>query len=402
MDERVQLPTAWFPTIFPLMNILPRVILTIVIANWSLQATLKAQEGNPPVNFTILEQMANRGNPDAQFELGIRLLGGEGIEKDEKKAAEWLKKGAEQQHLPSMNALGTLYETGAGLPKDEKKAYEWYLRAAEYGYPLAQQNVSECFERGRGVAQNSKEATKWLARAAHQDFAPAQALYGWKLETGTGIEKNTKEAAVWYLRAAQGGLVRAMTRLAYLYYIGKGVPLDYRRAEAWYRRAARSDDPMARNDLAWFLSVCPDDNFHDGRSAVDYARSSLADLKQEDYQVIDTLAAALARSGNYGEAVQTQSKAILAFEREKSSNKEMSGEDVAKLEQELTERLKIYRGQKPFTEEKPQFEVGTKPLMDDRILEEEHVPRRKKQRTNPGNDVEISQVDPSGFMPSAA
>ncbi|WP_166442641.1 tetratricopeptide repeat protein [Phragmitibacter flavus] len=372
------------------MNTFPRVILAMVIFSLSMAFDMRAQVRDEPVNPAILEQMAERGNPDAQFELGIRLLGGEGLEKDEKKAAEWLQKGAAQQHLPSMNALGTLYETGAGLAKDEKKAYEWYLRAAEYGYPLAQQNVSECFERGRGVAQDSKEASKWLARAAHQDFAPAQALYGWKLETGTGIEKDTKEAANWYLKSAQGGLVRAMTRLAYMYYIGKGVPLDYRRAEAWYRRAARSDDPMARNDLAWFLSVCPDDNFHDGDSAVDFARSSLADLKEEDYQVIDTLAAALARSGNYGEAVQTQTKAILAFEKEKTSNKEMSPEDVAKLEQELSERLKTYRGQQPFTEEEPKFEAGTKPLMDDRILEEEHMPRRKKRNVSPGNDIEIS------------
>jgi len=88
-------------------------------------AQQEQEEGNGEVNVTILEQMAERGNADAQFELGIRYLGGEGLEKDEKKAAEWLQKGAVQGHLPSMNALGTVYETGAGVAKDEKKAFEW-------------------------------------------------------------------------------------------------------------------------------------------------------------------------------------------------------------------------------------------------------------------------------------
>lgn len=349
------------------------------------------QEEEESVNIAILERMAARGNLDAQFELGIRLLEGEGVEKDVKQAADWLMKAAEQHHLPSMNAVGTLYESGTGVEKDEKKAVEWYRKAAEYGFPLAQQNLSDCYENGRGVKKDTKEAVKWLQLAANQDYAPAQALYGWRLETGTGVEKNTREAANWYLRAAQGGLVRAMTRLAYLYYMGRGVPVDYRRAEAWYRRASRSKDPMARNDLAWFLSVCPDPAFHDGESAVDYAKSCLADLKEEDYQVIDTLAAALARTGNYGEAVQVQIKAILAFEKEKKANKDkLSPEDLRKMEEELTMRLRIYREQKPYTEEEPKFEPGMKPLMEDRILQEEHMPRRKRNRATESNQVEIS------------
>jgi len=263
-------------------------------------------------------------------------------------------------------------------------------KAADFGFPLAQQNLSECYDKGKGVEKDEKEAASWLKRAANQEFAPAQALYGWKLEMGHGITKNTREAANWYLKAAQGGLVRAMTRLAYMYYTGKGVPLDYRRAEAWYRRAARSADPMAKNDLAWFLSVCPDDNFHDGESAVGFARTSLSELKEEDYQVIDTLAAALARAGNYGEAVQAQTKAILAFDREAKERKEMTPEDIAKMEEELNSRLKIYRNQKAFSEEPPKVEQGMKPLMDDRILQEEHMPRRKKRPSAPAGDIEIS------------
>jgi TPR repeat protein len=350
-----------------------------------LVPALRAQDGaTGRFDAAALEQLAERGNPDAQFELGIRYLGGEGLDKDEKKAAEWLQKAADQHNLAAMNALGTLNEEGIGLPKDEKKAFEWYEKAAKYGFPLAQQNLAECYEAGKGVEKNPEEAVKWLQRAAHQDFAPSQAAYAWKLEKGEGIPKNTKEAAAWYLKAAQGGLIRAMTHLAYLYYTGTGVPLDYRRAEAWYRRAARTEDPWARNDLAWFLAVCPDDTFHDGEMAVDYARSALEKMTKQDYQVVDTMAAALARSGKFGEAMQLQMKALIMFADDKE--KDYTPEERAKLERELKDRLDHYKKQKAFVEKNPAPEGNTKPLAEDRILQEEPVQRRKPKTEPKGGD----------------
>lgn len=333
------------------------------------------QGGEDDFDPAALRLLAERGNADAQFELGIRYLGGEGMPKDEKKAAEWLMKAADQEKLEAMNALGTMHEEGVGVPKDEKKAFEWYEKAAKYGFPLAQQNLSQCYEMGRGVEKNQAEANKWLERAAHQEFAPSQAMYAFKLERGLGVDKNTRAAAEWYLKAAQNGLIRAMTHLAYLYYTGTGVPLDYRRAEAWYRRAARSEDPWARNDLAWFLSVCPDENFHDGDTAVEFARNAVEKLSGKQYEMIDTLAAALARTGKFGEAVQLQMKAIVMFDDDKEA--EMKPEDRAKLEQELSDRLRLYKKQTPFTEKDPAPESGVKPLIEDRILQEEAVPRRR-------------------------
>jgi TPR repeat protein len=357
-------------------------LTTILFAAAVVPSRAQDRSGGGEVDVVTLQRLAEGGNSDAQFELGIRYLAGDGFAKDEKKAADWLQKSADQHNLAAMNAMGTLYEEGVGMPKDAKKAFEWYEQAAKYGFPLAQQNLAECYESGKGVEKNPAEALKWIERAAQQDFAPAQAAFAWKLEKGDGAAKNTREAAGWYLKAAQGGLVRAMTHLAYLYYTGIGVPLDYRRAEAWYRRAARSDDPWARNDIAWFLAVCPDENFHDGDTAVDYARAALEKMPDQDYQVVDTLAAALARSGQFVEAVQIQTKAIMLFGQDKSNEKQ-TAEEREKLEKELMERLDGYRKQRPFVEKlAAPPEEGTKPLIEDRILQEEVVPR-KKPKTRP-------------------
>ncbi len=330
-----------------------------------------------------LQQLAAGGNADAQFELGVRQLGGEGLPKDVDQAAEWLQKAAAQEHPAAMNALGTLCEEGAGVPKDEKKAIEWYEKSAKFGFPLAQMNLSEAYDNGKGVVKDEEKAVEWLAKAAHQDFPQAQAGYAWKIEHGQGIKKDNVAAATWYLKAAQQGLVAAQTHLAYMYYTGAGVPLDYRRAEAWYRFAARSEDPWAHNDLAWFLSTCPDLSHHDAESAIEFARSAGEKLSGKRYEVMDTLAAAFARAGKYGEAVQTQLKAIVMLDEDKS--REIKPEERAKLEKELMDRLGLYKKQHPYSDDEAKPDSDTKPMIEDRILQEQELPRKKKHSPRSGD-----------------
>lgn len=340
-----------------------------------------SDEGDRQIDAEALRQLAGRGKADAQFELGWRLLQGAGVKKNEAEAISWLQKAAEQFHPAAMNAMGLLSEDGLGVPKDQKKAFDWFQKSAKYGFPMAQQNLADCYENGKGVDKNPQESLKWLLTAARQDYPPAEAAYAWKLEHATGVDKNTHEAANWYLKAAQQGLVSAQTRLAYLYYTGTGVPLDYRRAEAWYRAAAKSEDPWAHNDLAWFLATCPDDRFHDPETAVAFARSAVDKLENKRYEVIDTLAASLARAGKFGEAVQTQMRAIVSLANDKTPMPpDAKPDERAKLEKELGERLKLYKQQKPYTEKEPEAEHGTKPMVDDRILQEQEPPRHKQHR----------------------
>ena len=362
-------------------------VFVFFLIGLALPALAQDEKPQQPFDEEALRQLADRGSADAEFEMGIRYLGGEGLEKDPAKAATWLQKAADQQHPGAMNAVGTLYEEGIGVAKDEKKAFDWYQKAAKSNFPLAEQNLAECYENGRGVDKNEKESLRWLSKAAHQELPQAQAQYAWRLEHGQGIDKSTHEAAEWYLRAAQQGLVTAMTHLAYMYYTGIGVPLDYRRAEAWYRRAGRSQDPWAHNDLAWFLATCPDESFHDADTAVEFAKSATDKLlDNKRYEVIDTLAAALARSGKFGEAVQTQMKAIVMLsDVSPDKDKELKGEDKVKLEQELAGRLALYRKHQPYTEKDAEPENNAKPLPDDRILQEE-MPHREKRKGHQENN----------------
>lgn len=325
-----------------------------------------------------LKAWAEKGDADAQLELGRMFMSGEDIPKDEAKGVEWIQKAAAQKHLEAQFILGLVYEGGMGVKKDEAKAVEWYRKSAENGFAPAQHTLAIALELGRGVAKNPEEATQWLQKAADQDHAPAQTILAAKMERGEGVAKDPAKAAQLYLRAAKQDYIQAMSRLANMYYTGKGVPVDYLRAGAWYGRAARSNDPWAANNLAWFLATCPDESLHNGEQAVQLASKALRMMDEtgEDqrYEMIDTKAACLARNGEFLEAVLWQKKALSLLPQDK----DLPEEERKALEAEFQARLKLYQKQAPYTEPEPKAEGEPTPLPQDDILEVEGVPGGSK------------------------
>lgn len=65
------------------------------------------------VKRTISFQMkrAEQGSPSAQYELGLRYLTGDGLEKDEALALKWLQKSAKSGYSPAKIKLDALLES---------------------------------------------------------------------------------------------------------------------------------------------------------------------------------------------------------------------------------------------------------------------------------------------------
>jgi TPR repeat protein len=61
--------------------------------------------------------------------LGIMYLYGECVEKNEREAAKWLQRAADQGFAGSMAALAGMYEQGLGVERDPDKAKELYQAA---------------------------------------------------------------------------------------------------------------------------------------------------------------------------------------------------------------------------------------------------------------------------------
>jgi TPR repeat protein len=76
------------------------------------------------------------------------------------------RKAAERGDADAQNNLGASYANGDGVPQNYALAIKWYRRAAKQGNSMAQKNLGACYYNGQGVEQNFVEAYKWYAVAA--------------------------------------------------------------------------------------------------------------------------------------------------------------------------------------------------------------------------------------------
>lgn len=82
---------------------------------------------------TWMEQAKN-GDPEAEFNLGEAYLKGEGgLDKDEKEAAKWYQKSADQGYVDAEFAMGFVYRGGGGRPMNKVLSYMWFDIAAKSG-----------------------------------------------------------------------------------------------------------------------------------------------------------------------------------------------------------------------------------------------------------------------------
>lgn len=66
---------------------------------------------------------------EAQYNLGMCYLNGEGVTKDKEQAVYWYTKAAEQGNVDAQKKLGFCYEYGFGVEIDLQKANYWYDKA---------------------------------------------------------------------------------------------------------------------------------------------------------------------------------------------------------------------------------------------------------------------------------
>ena len=234
----------------------------------------------PAAHPPSLQELAERGDADAQLRLGKAYANGEGGPKDAGQAALWYRKAAEQGVAEAQYALGALYADGDGVLKDTGEAVAWYRKAAEQGHTLAQEELAYselpnddapywanrmAAEQGNAhsqyllgryhanglyVPKDAGKAATWFRKAAGQGVAEAQYSLGDLYHQGEGIPKDAGEAVRWYRKAAEQGIAAAQHSLGSMYFNGEGVPEDYGEAARWTRKAAEQGMAAAQASLA--------------------------------------------------------------------------------------------------------------------------------------------------------
>ncbi len=115
-------------------------------------------------NLAGLRQLAEQGDPAAQFAVGARFATGEEVKQDYTEAVRWFSMAAEQGHIVAQATLGAYYWAGRGVPQDLTKAYYWSILAQAGGDQASKYRVAVLTSRmtRSQVLAAQQEANDWL------------------------------------------------------------------------------------------------------------------------------------------------------------------------------------------------------------------------------------------------
>lgn len=116
-----------------------------------------------------LAPLAEQGDPNAQFRLGILVARGYGssFTPSPEIAHDLFAKAAVQGHLGAQFQLGFQFERGVGTQSDLKKAIFFYMIAAKKRHVNAQFNLAVLHANGRHMKADYIKAYRWVS-IAHQ------------------------------------------------------------------------------------------------------------------------------------------------------------------------------------------------------------------------------------------
>ncbi|HXR47385.1 MAG TPA: tetratricopeptide repeat-containing serine protease family protein [Candidatus Limnocylindrales bacterium] len=234
------------------------------------------------VTTNDLEVLAEKGDAEAQFELGKSFFGN-----NDEEATKWLLKAAEQNHKKACFYVGYHFLIADSPDYNPAKAFDFFLRGAKLGDSGCDYFAGDAYLKGNGTATNITEGIHWIEKSADQGYATAQLDLARRYYAGDALAKNLTnaihyyeltadnqhddyranlaqrtldfiystdvtndvEAAKWCRKAAEGGDEISQYNLGVKYENGNGVSVDYAESGKWYQKAADQDFAPAEANL---------------------------------------------------------------------------------------------------------------------------------------------------------
>ncbi|MFQ5844123.1 MAG: tetratricopeptide repeat protein, partial [Planctomycetota bacterium] len=155
------------------------------------EAVEAIRKGDYAKALKILVPLAQKGDAQAQYNLGQMYFSGWGVAKDWNKAEAWLRRSSDQGHEWARVLLAFTVD-GLGKHEEAVRLYQW---AAQKGVAGAQTRLAMMYRRGLGVERDLREAFRLFHLAAKQGDAAAQAELAQAYAMGAGLPKDLSKAA---------------------------------------------------------------------------------------------------------------------------------------------------------------------------------------------------------------
>jgi FOG: TPR repeat, SEL1 subfamily len=153
--------------------------------------------------FTLYRGLAQKGNAEAQYQMGYAYYHGNGLNQDYEKAVEWFTEAGNQGHIKAQETLGSMYYFGQGVKQDLAESARWNML--------------------KGQLPDSIPELKAMAKVDERDYEPTlltesgMRYYG---DIGPAlrlkIERPNNEAfSIESLSTNQGGLTLSSSKMSY-------------------------------------------------------------------------------------------------------------------------------------------------------------------------------------------
>ncbi|MFT6919168.1 MAG: TPR repeat protein [Cognaticolwellia sp.] len=199
----------------------------------------------------IWQALAERGNAEASFNLGVLYEDGLGVSQSLAQALLHYETAAIGGSFKAQYRLGLIYFVGKIVPEDKIKAKRWLTEAALGG----DKDSIEMLEILNAASNSQRDEAFLRAETAHAsgDYIQAANIWqrladdndivsrtrlAWLYEKGSGVKRDLKHAAKLFRQSAMDGDADAQYALAVMLQTGKGQVQDIKASKLWLQSAA--------------------------------------------------------------------------------------------------------------------------------------------------------------------
>lgn len=216
-----------------------------------------------------LRTAAEKGNSEAEYQMGLLHANGNKVPQDDGKALFWLKKAADKNHSGAQSYLAWMNMLGLGKAENKDEAIQWFTKATQ-SEPQAEEIATDALDdlfnslsesdnylthrspqseylqgiellSSRFSEQDIKDGLTLLEKASDENYVPAQIHLAKLYHDGNIVERDLKKAVNLYNEAALNGSHEAQYALGWMHFYGEGVPQNNEEAFEWFARANENE-----------------------------------------------------------------------------------------------------------------------------------------------------------------
>lgn len=146
----------------------------------------------------LWQPLADKGDANAQYNIGLLYRNGQGVKQDDRQALVWFSKAAQQGMLDAQYNTGLMYFEGRGVAASKPEAFEWWKLAAAKGHAPSQYNLGVLYAYGIATGKDTAKALELWHKAAKQGHKGARkALFKAYTEGLFGLQADPEKAKQW-------------------------------------------------------------------------------------------------------------------------------------------------------------------------------------------------------------